>query len=334
MKNRLLVLVLSLLTLLCIAQTPCDTIIKENNLPATEAGVYDFYLDGVITACDKKVRYTIDYDFQTVPDRFEVWIDGEFLLESEWIGHEDYDMPNGEFVLEGFIDYTLYLNGDHSIFFRANVPSTYRLNRTRGSGRLFIYTYSDKNVLFRVYSHEVNISQFELNIHCKHENVITKYTDVYVCHVPEKEREHVVTEYNCDTIVVDSIYVGNIGTENTLYDTIRNFPGEPRNDTTFARNEYDCDIPYKITTYIPPPVSPYIPNTFSPNGDGVNDVFIIFPLRHGVRYEIFNRWGAKVHDSYDGWSPLDAPAGVYGYKITIIYFNLPYIEYGDITLVR
>jgi gliding motility-associated-like protein len=61
-----------------------------------------------------------------------------------------------------------------------------------------------------------------------------------------------------------------------------------------------------------------IPNIFSPNGDGVNDVFIIqgsegFPRS---RFEVFNRWGGLVYenDNYQSaWRGDDLAEGTYYY---------------------
>jgi gliding motility-associated-like protein len=53
---------------------------------------------------------------------------------------------------------------------------------------------------------------------------------------------------------------------------------------------------------------PYIPNAFTPNGDGINDVFRItgLPAENITRYnfQIFNRWGQVVfhtNDIMEGW---------------------------------
>lgn len=48
----------------------------------------------------------------------------------------------------------------------------------------------------------------------------------------------------------------------------------------------------------PNPISDFIPNTFTPNGDGTNDTFEIPALLQypNFKLEIFNRWGNKVHD--------------------------------------
>ena len=49
----------------------------------------------------------------------------------------------------------------------------------------------------------------------------------------------------------------------------------------------------------------YVPNAFSPNGDGKNDVFRIKPVSmHVQTSEIYNRWGQKIYSSPDyrkGW---------------------------------
>lgn len=48
----------------------------------------------------------------------------------------------------------------------------------------------------------------------------------------------------------------------------------------------------------------FIPNVFSPNGDGVNDLFTIEGLQQGDEVSIYNRWGTKVYEFVnlnDGW---------------------------------
>jgi gliding motility-associated-like protein len=69
----------------------------------------------------------------------------------------------------------------------------------------------------------------------------------------------------------------------------------------------------------------YIPNTFTPNDDGLNDVFM--PVGEGISSEnyhfmIFNRWGALVYQTQkpgEGWdgkvSGVEAVTGIYTYKL-------------------
>ena len=68
----------------------------------------------------------------------------------------------------------------------------------------------------------------------------------------------------------------------------------------------------------------YIPNTFTPNKDGRNERFAPKGLRMG-KYEsyqfiIYDRWGEKVFSTdkaTEGWTGIDAIAGLYGWAIII-----------------
>lgn len=90
----------------------------------------------------------------------------------------------------------------------------------------------------------------------------------------------------------------------------------------------------------------YIPNAFSPNGDGVNDVFFNAGYVMNVasyNMTIFNRWGEKVfqNDNYqEFWNGLDKngkpmPQGVYVYTVKVNTLSgKPYVFNGSVTLVR
>lgn len=90
----------------------------------------------------------------------------------------------------------------------------------------------------------------------------------------------------------------------------------------------------------------FIPNVFTPNGDGANDFFEIYGNLDAIRYidiQIFNRWGEKVfesnnhHFNWDGTykGKLQNPA-VFVYVIKVAFNNeLPGKIYkGSITLMR
>jgi gliding motility-associated-like protein len=90
----------------------------------------------------------------------------------------------------------------------------------------------------------------------------------------------------------------------------------------------------------------YVPNAFSPNGDGVNDVFRV--VADGSRIEdlklrIYDRWGGQVFDSSvmeNGWdgkkNGKDCPGGVYVYKIIFSVDGVPGNQEraGTVMLVR
>ena len=93
----------------------------------------------------------------------------------------------------------------------------------------------------------------------------------------------------------------------------------------------------------------YVPNAFSPNGDGVNDVFYLFG--EGVArvqlLQIFDRWGEMVFDKANflpgdplhGWDgtfrgkPMDPGVFVYYAQLQMSDGSGRMIE-GDITLLR
>ena len=93
----------------------------------------------------------------------------------------------------------------------------------------------------------------------------------------------------------------------------------------------------------------FVPNTFSPNGDGANDVF--YPRGTGLynikSFRVFNRWGQQVfekvntaaNNAADGWDGTlngqKLPSGVYVYIIEVLCTNNMLVPVkGNITLLR
>jgi len=87
----------------------------------------------------------------------------------------------------------------------------------------------------------------------------------------------------------------------------------------------------------------YIPNAFTPNGDGLNDVFM--PVFRGVkRYDlkVFDRWGSMIfatsdpNVNWDGTVKGDkSPIGTYNYKLVLLNTNGEEKEYsGVLSLLR
>jgi gliding motility-associated-like protein len=91
----------------------------------------------------------------------------------------------------------------------------------------------------------------------------------------------------------------------------------------------------------------YIPNTFTPDGDALNNLFTpVFTSGfdpQSFHMTIFNRWGEPVFESYDpngGWDGkidiFDAPEGTYTYHIDFKTVNNEEILYvsGHVLLLR
>lgn len=94
---------------------------------------------------------------------------------------------------------------------------------------------------------------------------------------------------------------------------------------------------------VQPQMPVFIPNTFTPNGDGNNDLFLIYGQDiKTVDLKIFNRWGELVFESnnqFVGWDGtykgvLQNPA-VFTYYATITFLNDKKAERkGSVTLLR
>lgn len=88
----------------------------------------------------------------------------------------------------------------------------------------------------------------------------------------------------------------------------------------------------------------FIPNAFTPNGDGLNDKFRPLGKCNYSDYDlrIFNRWGQLIFNSNDsnfGWDGdtknEPAPIGTYFYLLRYkATSNEAYLKKGDITLIR
>jgi len=98
--------------------------------------------------------------------------------------------------------------------------------------------------------------------------------------------------------------------------------------TEIADNQYGCADTAVRIIIIEEPYSVYVPNAFTPNGDGINEIF--FPDGVGIEpgnFEmlIYDRWGTVIYkttDSGKGWDGRAnggkdiAQNGVYVYLLT------------------
>jgi gliding motility-associated-like protein len=87
----------------------------------------------------------------------------------------------------------------------------------------------------------------------------------------------------------------------------------------------------------------FIPNSFSPNGDGLNDVLQVYShIVKEMQFMVFNQWGEKIHESRDQRRAWDGmykgklqPAGVYMYVSRIVLKDGTVIQKkGSINLIR
>lgn len=87
----------------------------------------------------------------------------------------------------------------------------------------------------------------------------------------------------------------------------------------------------------------FIPNAFSPNGDGLNDVVRVYgAVIKEMRFSVFNQWGEKVFETRDlnsGWDGSykgkPQPSGVYMYVCQLVLADgATQTKKGAINLVR
>jgi gliding motility-associated-like protein len=122
--------------------------------------------------------------------------------------------------------------------------------------------------------------------------------------------------------------------------------------TTFSVmiSEDGCEASDQLTVFVTKDHPVYVPNAFSPNEDGRNDIFMIYGGSSIVRIKsflVFNRWGETVHEYYN-FPPNYALAGWTGYfrgqrmdpgvftwfaEVEFIDGLVELLE-GDVTLIR
>jgi gliding motility-associated-like protein len=116
------------------------------------------------------------------------------------------------------------------------------------------------------------------------------------------------------------------------------------------QNEYACNASGKAIIKLFSGGKVNIPNGFSPNDDGHNDIFYVLAsdeVKMLKKFEIFNRWGqqvfqveqAEANDPRFGWNGLmngkPVEPGTYVYYVTVLFVDgTTQLYKGTVTLVR
>ncbi|NJN33840.1 MAG: gliding motility-associated C-terminal domain-containing protein [Saprospiraceae bacterium] len=129
---------------------------------------------------------------------------------------------------------------------------------------------------------------------------------------------------------------------------------KPLRTTTYKATVIDsnnCRATGEVTVKVDRSRPIFIPNVFSPNGEGPNEVFYIHANRDIIktirRFQIFDRWGELLFtrsgflpdDPREGWDGRfkgrEVPTGVYVYFTEIEFLDgLVEVFQGDITVVK
>ena len=122
--------------------------------------------------------------------------------------------------------------------------------------------------------------------------------------------------YLNDTASINPVFdYQNISNPQTIYIKATNELTGCYTITTFDISVYNCP--------------PFIPDGFSPNGDGINDELNIAKLYNiftGFKLEVYNRWGNLVFESNQNYLPWNGrlfnrkklvPVGIYYYILNL-----------------
>jgi gliding motility-associated-like protein len=111
-----------------------------------------------------------------------------------------------------------------------------------------------------------------------------------------------------------------------------------------------CTQRDSVTVFVEKRRNFFVPNVFSPNADGVNDILQLFgglEVSHVIDFHLFSRWGELVYSKENlpfnnfnhGWNGTfngkNAQEGVYVWTATVAFLDGEVFRFnGDVTLIR
>jgi gliding motility-associated-like protein len=90
-----------------------------------------------------------------------------------------------------------------------------------------------------------------------------------------------------------------------------------------------------LTVFVNHPDEVFIPNAFSPNNDGINDVLMVFAGEDVAvikSFLVFNRWGETVFDVYN-FPPNDPAFGWDGDYRSKRYNNAVFVYMAEVEFI-
>lgn len=143
-----------------------------------------------------------------------------------------------------------------------------------------------------------------------------------------------------------SIGLAGSGTGNVPNFTAINKSGSPVKGIVSVTPTYNgCSGAARsyVITVLPLNKDVFVPNVFTPNGDGKNDILYVYSnYIDKLEMRIFNQWGQMIqfiNDSHKGWdgkfNGVPQPVGVYVYTVKAVMTDGRTVQLtGNITLVR
>ena len=161
----------------------------------------------------------------------------------------------------------------------------------------------------------------------------------------------------CDSLWLMTLIVHDTSDE-TVYDTCaykdlpytwgdREYYDSVRNDIFELKSLYGCDstVHYNLTVVWRCDAFLQFPSVVTPNGDGVNDRFVVTNLvEEGCyprnRLTVYNRWGwlmydrENIDDDDDFWSPEGVPEGTYFFRFEGYGFSDKVERRGSFEIIK
>lgn len=128
---------------------------------------------------------------------------------------------------------------------------------------------------------------------------------------------------------------------------------QPNYTTVYSvqvNNNAGCEDMDEISVWVDKPRDVYIPNAFSPNGDGINDLFMIYggkDVEEVVVFRIFDRWGELVFqdenfptdDAEHAWNGVfrqqAMSSAVFVYYAEVRFIDNVILKYtGDVVIMK
>jgi gliding motility-associated-like protein len=327
--------------------------------------------------CFKESLQIIDLANFSVPDRhiFYDGDTGEMIYDSHEVGSNCnwYGTP-GAICRAGFFirrydgsieeldaapdDYILDDSLYNPIWFKPEMG--YRVEILTSARNILIEVFPNYNyyTIFHMFIHPT--------IHYGSSSPDVIYRKEYVCDLDLVGFDTLNYGYPCDSIVfIEYIYDNSVESIGLNLDTTILYGSNPfiyqapdwLNDVVIDGDSTDSIIIYanhnethniwgctkndccgygvlNITVY---DNSTFIPNIFSPNGDGYNDIFKFYTKSSVLRFEwhIFDRWGQLIYMGKSNWDGGDFNPGVYVYTLYIEYYDKESQFFsGDVTLIK
>jgi len=111
-----------------------------------------------------------------------------------------------------------------------------------------------------------------------------------------RDRDEMILEGQGGTVVQDSILQTAID-QNPVFVYENSGTYQVKLVTTKFSDDFACRDTFYLDSYIVALSSLVeVPNVFTPNGDGLNDEFVVkYQSLQSIHVQIFNRWGKKIH---------------------------------------